>query len=182
MKVIPRESFVVETDAPVKVVVERLSAHVQAPTLLSTYRKHKMFSGSASLDGFKIVRMTRFNTNAWRPVSIGRFEQTASGTRVHVDMRLRRGTAGAVVLWLGFMAMVFLLSLNAPSDAELLSVRRISAVIAVLLVAGIFFFWAWLIVNWSFRIEAKRARELITTVVEGRDEAEHANGEADDIT
>jgi len=109
------------------------------------------------------VRIIR-HRNAFLPVSVGRFEQTVDGTRVHVTMRMRDLVKGLMGVWFGTLGMFGLAALAFLGGALGHGGSVRSSVGFLALVVAMFVF-GQLLMRMGFRVEAKRARERITTLL-----------------
>ena len=162
MSFLPREAFVVETSEPARVLVERLTAVTSLRKRWEPPRQNSRFRGEVSPSGFEVIAWG-WGTDSFTPVLTGRFQEGPSGTLVHVTMQLRTWVSARMVYCFG-CAWVFVFV-----GLFLMLTNRDGAWPAV--AAGVFMVMCFsLMTRWKFRRQARRSRELITSVLKGTPE------------
>ncbi len=100
MKLLPYDTFTIETPDPLMRVVERLSAQIQPPRGFSwsSDPNHTPYEGTISETGFKINRIIDYR-NSFLPMIRGEFEHLPTGTLVRIKMGLHPFVIAFVGLW-----------------------------------------------------------------------------------
>jgi len=149
MRLVPYDSFVIESPRPLPEVVEAVRKQIQAPVgfVWRWPRRHKLFSGSADASGFTLKPISR-GWGDFRPVIRGRFEEQGATTLVRVRIAL---SALHICYLVGWCCLVGLMTTNLALRGEL------SWPWACVTFGGLALFG--LLVMWlRFRHDAKRAR------------------------
>ena len=102
LKLLPYDTFTVQTRSPLAAVVERLSARVEPRKLVRFphHRNHLPYQGEVTDIGFSISRIIHYR-NSFLPNIEGRFENHASGTLVKITLSIHP----LVGIFIGFWSL-----------------------------------------------------------------------------
>ncbi|HBB34504.1 MAG TPA: hypothetical protein DC064_22620 [Cyanobacteria bacterium UBA9273] len=157
MKLLPYDSFTIQTRDPLPVVRQRLNERVEAARIRFGFsRNHALYQGTVSEVGFKITRIIHYK-NSFLPVIRGSFQQQVDGTTaIYIQM----GPHPFVMAFLGFWYLAWF-----------------SGTIPIILVGGIPVEVAGLFIGlpilmsvvfwWAFWFEADRSRRELTAILVG---------------
>jgi WD40 repeat protein len=99
MKLLPYDTFTLETREPLPLVRERLAAEIERPKLRWGFsRNHAPYEGKLSDNGFEIHRIIHYR-NSFLPIIRGRFEPLPEGTKVRITMGLHPLVMGFLAFW-----------------------------------------------------------------------------------
>ncbi|MBI3822165.1 MAG: hypothetical protein HY289_05735 [Planctomycetes bacterium] len=112
MKLLPYDSFTLETSEPIAVVAGRLTAKLDNSwsSWMSGFglaRWDGTFTGKVTEDGFKVEQVL-FYRNSFKPVICGRFNAGPTGTVIDLTMRLNFFVVGFMTLWFGGIGAGFI--------------------------------------------------------------------------
>ncbi|MFE1748574.1 WD40 repeat domain-containing protein [Coleofasciculus sp. H7-2] len=99
MKLLPYNTFTLQTQDPLPIVLEKLAAHIE-PSKLRWHisRHHAPYEGTLSETGFEIHRIIHYR-NSFVPIIRGRFELSPSGTIIRITMKLHPFVIAFLVFW-----------------------------------------------------------------------------------
>ncbi|MDY6782255.1 MAG: hypothetical protein SW833_06835 [Cyanobacteriota bacterium] len=158
MKLLPHDTFTLETlDLP-PVVRDRLAARVEPYKAVrwGFSHNHAPYQGRISDEGFEIQRIIHYR-NSFLPRIRGKFEPLASGTAVRISMGLHPLVTGFLAFWyLTWYSAIVPLALTGamPGETALLFV-------GMPILTGITFWGA-------FWYEAGRSRRDLTQYIQGK--------------
>lgn len=158
IRLLPCLRFTLASPHPINVLVQKLDAKTtpQAPMF---YDRHgPWFVGEVTPEGFSLVATVR-GRNAFNPVARGEFDETASGSHIHITMMLRPAVLAFSLFWFGFVFLVgglTIVQILGGSFAPGPSVLILPALLA----------FGWLLVNGAFWFEARRTRAELIEVME----------------
>lgn len=161
MKLLPYDTFTIQTQDSLVVVIERLEAHIEAPKVYRTFfsRNHAPYAGRINVSGFEIYRIIHYR-NSFLPMIRGRFEPSPQGIRVRVTMSLHPFVRGFLIFWywVWYSATIPIFLLGALSgDVPFEALLFLGLPIFIL-----FVFWQ------AFWNEATRSRHEITQLLSGQ--------------
>jgi hypothetical protein len=161
MRFLPRERFVIEADDAPDIVRERLSAAVAPPQKFRLRTRDKPFTGTVRYGSFELRPvLSQGYGNFFAPVAEGSFASGVAGTRVEVRLRLSRGVAGFMSVWLAgalaFVAVGIVIFFVHPS-----------AFWFPLAALGLFA-WGYGLVMTGFWVEAHRMRRNLVSLLVDR--------------
>ncbi len=157
MKLLPYESFSIQTRDSLPLIKERLNSEVEIPKIRWGFsRHHALYQGKVSETGFEITRIIHYR-NSLLPVIRGTFHQESDGrTTIHIKM----GIHPLVMAFLGFWYLTWysgvipiVLTGAMPNEIALLF---IGLPIVILIV-----FWC------AFWLEANRSRHEVAEIILG---------------
>lgn len=154
VKLLPSDTFTLQTPDPLPIVVERLARQIEP---IKAWRRfsydRKLYQGSIDDTGFKMTRIIHYR-NSFLPVIRGQFETSPTGTIVRVSMKLHPFVIGFLVFWYcTWYSMVLPIFLT--MDFEVFAAGLFVGLPLVILVV----FWG------SFWYEAHRSRRELTEIV-----------------
>ena len=160
MRFLPRERFVIEAEDAPETVRERLVAGT-APRQRSFRRKRdKPFAGTVEYGSFELRPVLSQGLNSFAPVAEGSFASGVAGTRVEVRLRLSRGVAAFMSVWLfgalAFVAAGIVISFLHPSSFWFP------------LAALALFAWGYGLMTIGFSVEGRRMRRNLESVLVAR--------------
>ena len=97
MKLIPYEKFQIDSGLSAADVLQRIKQHTGERTLFSFQSSHE-FSGHVSEREFEITKNISYR-NSFLPVIEGKVEQTSTGARVTISMRLHLAVICFMFVW-----------------------------------------------------------------------------------
>ena len=104
MKLLPYDSFTIQTKDPLPLILQRLNAEVEAPRIRFGFSRNRaLYQGSISDSGFKITRIINYR-NSFLPVIRGSFAQQSDGTTV---INITMGLHPFVIAFLGFCYLMW---------------------------------------------------------------------------
>jgi len=157
VKLLPYDTFTIQTADPLAIVLERMTAQVERQKTIRWHfsRDHLPYEGTLSETGFQISRIIHYR-NSFLPVIRGRFEPSPSGTTVQITMRLHPFVIGFLAFWyLTWYSFCFPLWLTGAMPT-MFALQFIGLPIAVL-----FIFWG------AFWAEAHRSRQDLEQMLLG---------------
>jgi hypothetical protein len=157
MKLLPYDSFTIQTRDPLPLILQRLNAEVEAPRIRFGFSRNRaLYQGSVSEGGFKITRIINYR-NSFLPIIRGSFTQQLDGTTIiHITMGLHPFVMAFLGFWYltwysGSIPIVFISGM--PS---IIAVAFIGLPILILVA-----FW------YGFWFEADRSRREVTEIILG---------------
>ncbi|MEB3336687.1 MAG: hypothetical protein VKJ46_04440 [Leptolyngbyaceae bacterium] len=155
MKLLPRDTFTLSTADSLPVVLQRLTAQVEAPKGFRFSRQHAPYEGTVSEQGFQINRIIHYR-NSFLPVIRGRFEPEAKGTLIYIQMGLHPFVMAFLGFWVlawysGVIPMILLGAMPVAIAALFAGIPLL-----MLVIFGI-----------AFWTEAKRSRRELTQILQG---------------
>jgi hypothetical protein len=158
MKILPYESFAIDSRQSADAIAAALAAHVDPKSGFWSYRAGgKNFRGEVSRDGFKLTRSIVYR-NSFLPVIVGKFEPGPVGTRISVLMRLHLFVLVFITVWLSAAGLAALIGLRFAAS------RREFG--PALIPVGMFAFGC-ILTSAAFSYEAAKARELLIRILGG---------------
>jgi len=157
IKLIPYESFTLQTSDPVSRVREKLAASIAAPQPLRWFRSrsHVPYTGNLDETGFEIRRIIYYR-NSFLPIIRGQFEPTAQGTAIHIKMGLHPLVIAFLVAWGSIWYSVLLLMVLAGAVPGEVAIACFTIPLVVLAI-----FWG------AFWYEVRRSRQdLVNLLIE----------------
>ncbi len=157
MRLLPYDSFALQTADPLPIVLARFAAQIEPeqPIRWRFSRNHLPYEGTYSESGFQIRRIID-HRNSFQPLIRGRFETSPSGTIVRITMRLHPFVVAFLgcwyLIWYGFFLPIGLTGAMPIGFA----LQFLGLPIIVL-----FAFWA------AFWAEVYRSRQDLTQMVLG---------------
>ncbi len=97
MKIIPYEKFQIESSLSVAEVLRRIARRTEKKQLFN-FSSSLPFSGDVTDRGFEITKNISYR-NSFLPVIEGKVEQTKSGSRVTIAMRLHFAVMCFMFIW-----------------------------------------------------------------------------------
>lgn len=160
MRLLPYDSFTIQTIEPLPAVLEKLNSHIEAPKLRWTFsRNHLPYEGTLNHSGFEIRRIIHYR-NSFLPKIRGRFEPASPGTLVHITMGLHPFVTAFLLFWCSIwysISIPFFLAGAFSGDVNpFLAFQFIGMPIVIL-----FAFWC------AFWYEANRSRWELTQIIHG---------------
>ncbi|HEY9639972.1 MAG TPA: WD40 repeat domain-containing protein [Coleofasciculaceae cyanobacterium] len=158
MRLLPYDSFTLQTPDPLPIVLERLATQVESEKLIRWQfsRNHLPYEGSYSEAGFKIHRIIHYR-NSFLPIIRGQFETSRLGTTVHITMRLHPFVTVFLgfwyLVWYGFSLPIWLTGAMPTAFA----LQFLGLPVLILLI-----FWI------AFWAEASRSRHDLTQMILGQ--------------
>ncbi|MBD1914050.1 hypothetical protein [Leptolyngbya sp. FACHB-8] len=149
MKLVPYETFTLQTSDSIFQVREKLSAFIEPPKPLrwSHSCSNVPYAGRLDETGFEIRRIIYYR-NSFLPIIRGQFEATAQGTTIHIRMGMHPLVIAFLIFWGSIWYSI--LTLMFVSGAILPDVAIACFVIPTIILAV---FWG------AFWYEAKRSRQ-----------------------
>ncbi|UBF23874.1 hypothetical protein K9N68_19185 [Kovacikia minuta CCNUW1] len=100
MKLLPYDTFTLQTPDPLSVVLQRMATQIEPekPMRWQFSRNHLPYEGTLSEAGFQIHRIIH-HRNSFLPMIRGRFESSSFGTSVFITMRLHPFVVAFLVFW-----------------------------------------------------------------------------------
>jgi hypothetical protein len=87
LKLLPSESFIIQTQDSIELVRQKLMAQVRESTSIQEGSENYFFKGQVFENGFKIDRNVNYG-NFYMPTVIGRLEDISEGTTIYVQMKV----------------------------------------------------------------------------------------------
>ena len=134
-------------------IIAVLNSAIEPRNLFRFSRRHKVFQGSISHDGFKITRIIHYE-NSFLPVIRGTFRLGQSGITVSVRMRIHPLVAAFMCVWFAGVGLGVLIVL-----AGLLSGRIEPSPVLLIPFGMLLFFWA--LFSGGFWFEANKAKRIL---------------------
>ena len=150
MKMLPFESYAVETTSLVSELVDRLQSHTERPRFIRWNRPNSEFVGWVSDDGFQIKPVGCSGTS-FVPELFGRFARDPERTHVFVEMIPSSGALAVIAALTGTIAMMVFYS----------GPRVFTVILGGILLA-------WLFSIMGFWLEAGRSRPILVEIMRGR--------------
>ncbi len=157
MKLLPYDSFTIQTRDPLPLILQRLNGEVEAPRIRFGFSRHRArYQGSVSDGGFKITRIINYR-NSFLPIIRGSFEQQPDGTTIiHITM----GIHPFVMAFLGFWYLTWY-----SGSIPIVFISGMPSIIAVVFIGLpiliLIAFWC------GFWFEADRSRREVTEIIIG---------------
>lgn len=157
MKLLPYDTFTLQTPDPVSIVLQRLATQVEPIKKVrwTFSRNHLPYEGTCSETGFQIYRIIHYR-NSFLPQIQGRFASSPLGTNVQITMRVHP----FVIAFLGFWYLAWY-----SCFVPLWLSRAIPVEIALpflgLPILALVMFWA------AFWAEAQRSRRDLAEMILG---------------
>lgn len=157
MKLLPYDSFTIQTRDPLPLILQRLNAEVEAPRIGFGFSQHRaLYQGSVSEDGFKITRIINYR-NSFLPIIRGSFAQEPDGTTIiHITM----GLHPFVMAFLGFWYLTWY-----SGSIPIVFISGMPSIVAVLFIGLplliLVAFW------YGFWFEADRSRRELREIILG---------------
>ena len=107
MSLIPYVTFSVTTTDPISVVARRLSEKIDRTSWFPGWTSNLPYTGDVWDNGFKVVPIISYR-NSFLPIICGSFEPQASGTVVHVTMRIHWAVTVFLCVWCGIVGSAFI--------------------------------------------------------------------------
>lgn len=113
MKLIPYETFTLQTSDSISRVREKLAASISTSKPLRWARSHRdaSYQGKLYETGFEIRRIIYYR-NSFLPTIRGQFEATAQGTAIHIKMGMHPLVTAFLIawgsIWYGFLFLMVL--------------------------------------------------------------------------
>lgn len=158
IKILPHYTFTIQTQAPLPIILSRLSKKVEPPKVFrfGWSRSHLPYEGTVSEEGFKISRVIHYR-NSMLPMIQGRFERSSNTTVVQIKMDMHPISISFLSIfysiWFGFGGVIALMGGWNSSMLLFLFLPT--------LLLGIFFGAFW--------FEAKHSRSELTAILLGQD-------------
>ncbi|MEL3907006.1 MAG: hypothetical protein P1P65_08305 [Treponema sp.] len=149
--------FIIKTEKTKNEVLQIIRDNTRIKnTVLDISKGDKYFEGKIFEDSFKIRRIMRYR-NSFLPIIIGKIEETDSGSKIKIKMRMNGFVIGFISLWF----TVVIISCIAMFLAMLLSTfNRPSGFIPFIM-----FFFGILIVIIPNKIEVKKGQEKLQALL-----------------
>jgi hypothetical protein len=162
LRVIPKDSFTIETTATIPQLVEAFQAQVEPRKLLrwGWSRDHKLFEGEVSESGFSISRIIHYR-NSFRPTITGRFEPGMAGTDVKIEQQLPPFVILFALLWTGIMLQFLCVGVRGLIESPD-ALREIGPFL--LLPFGMMLFLV-LMTQFGFWMEARKSRAALEEIL-----------------
>jgi hypothetical protein len=155
MKILPLDSFTIFTPDTVSVVLQRLSAKIEASKIFRFSTEHAPYQGTISEQGFQISRI--HYRNLFIPVIQGRFEAQSHQTAVHIQISLHP----AAMAFLGFWFLFWYSAVAPIMLADAMAVNMAALFLGMPLVVVVMI---W-VVFWT---EANRSRSELAQIIQGQ--------------
>jgi hypothetical protein len=163
MILLPYERFQIETSLSLIEAKKRIESIIVPPPPFGTrfinaldnmFKKSgaDQFTGKIDDQGFQIRRIIYYR-NSFLPVVKGKFEQGSAGTNVVVKMTLHPVALVFMVIWFGGLGTIVFSSL---------SVMFSRGSDPILVTAVGMFFFGWLMIQFGFVFEARKAKKIIS--------------------
>jgi hypothetical protein len=163
MKLLPYDSFVIQTADPLPKVVARLQAQVAAPPLFKwQVQGDPAYFGRVGETEFKIFPRIGYR-NSFVPIVCGKLVDEKAGAVAYVRMRLHLSVVIFMAVWIAFVGSIFI-GLAVPTIIERQSPIAILIVPAALLVFGT------VLPCGAFWFEARHVRPRLTAILQGKKE------------
>ncbi|MBA3534031.1 MAG: hypothetical protein H0T73_19090 [Ardenticatenales bacterium] len=174
MRLLPSDSFTIETTATIPQLMEALQEHVEPKKILRWgWSAHKLFEGQVTEQGFNISRIIHYR-NSFKPNIRGSFEAYASsgnlfeagvtGTNIKIEQKLSSFVLLFLVVWVGFMLQFFFFVLPGLIVAPGGLIEGLTEVGPFLLGPFGMLLFAFLIVTLAFWFEARKSRAALEEI------------------
>jgi hypothetical protein len=103
----PHRRFVIDSQLPLEAARARIRDIIQPGSLAmaSLFPSEKLFVGEFSPERFKVLRILPYNTGS-TPIIEGSFASTPFGTRLSIEMRLKRNAEVGAAVWFGIATVL----------------------------------------------------------------------------
>ncbi|MCP2727082.1 WD40 repeat domain-containing protein [Limnofasciculus baicalensis] len=172
MKLLPYDSFTIQTRDPLPLILQRLNTKVEAPRIRFGFsHHHALYQGTVSEGEFKITRIINYR-NSFLPIIRGSFEQQPDGTTIiHITMGLHPFVMAFLWFWYltwysGSIPIVFIGGMPSIIAVPLIG-------LPILILAA---FW------YGFWFEADRSRREVTEIILGEIGLENNEGDRKNST
>jgi hypothetical protein len=157
MKLLPYDSFTIQTRDPLPLVRQRLKAQVEDRRIRFGFsRSHAPYEGTVSETGFKISRIIHYR-NSFLPVIRGHFETQLDGTTA---IQIQMGLHPLVMTFLGFWCLFWFGTIIPIVLVGAIPVKGALLFIGLPLIVLVVFWWA-------FWWEADRGRRDLIKIFGG---------------
>ena len=157
MKLLPSDSFVIDTGKSVQEVLARVSANTEPLKWLRFSFVHKTYEGVIDRDTFSISRIILYR-NIFRPKVEGRVAVGKAGTVVAIRMSLHSAVAIFMCFWFVGTGLVSLDAVILIASSSFLVETISSPPLGMVLVPLAMLVFGWLIMMAGFWCEAKRQK------------------------
>lgn len=160
MRLLPYESFTIQSQEPLSNIIEKLNAQIEdSKVILRPFSSHHaLYKGTISSSGFEIRRIIHYR-NSFLPNIRGRFDSSSDGTFIRITMRLHPFVTVFLLFWCSVwysISIPMFLAVALSGDAPLEGWLFLGMPIAML-----FVFWC------AFWSEANRSRRELTQIILG---------------
>lgn len=108
MKLIPQETFTIDTSMSAPEVKERMMKHAEPKKWLRLFSAEcKFFQGECSDSGFKLSRIISYR-NSFLPIINGKFEEGVNGMKINISISLHPLVIAFMLLWFVGLGMTCL--------------------------------------------------------------------------
>jgi hypothetical protein len=165
MQFLPYDSFTIDCNDPIPVIVERLSAWLKPMPFIPTWRQYfgfakegNFYRGVVSPCGFKLSKIIH-HRNSFLPVILGRFEAQSNGTTVHVTMRPAFFIVGVMIAWFSFFGWML--------ASNLVGARPGGINMELVWAPLVFMAFMWVLSVWAFWSQAVKDKNELINVLTG---------------
>jgi len=158
MKLLPYHRYEIQTSLTREEVVALLQSETEPRKWLRFSRKHRLFEGEVSYEGFKIMRIIHYR-NSFIPIIRGSLEQGVLGVKVKVRMHLHPFVMAFMCIWFGGVGFAIL-----STGAGLIS--GYTAPSPMLLIPFAMLIFGWLLTSGGFWFEARKAKPLLKDLLQ----------------
>jgi hypothetical protein len=156
VKLLPYDSFTIQTSDPVHIVRERLATQIEPQKPMRwNFFNYLPYEGTLSETGFKIRRIIHYR-NSFLPLIRGQFEPSPSGTIVRITLRLHPAAIAFWIVWYLVLYSFFFHMWLTKAMPVAAAWHFLGFSIALLAV-----FWA------AFWAEAHRSRRDLVQMIQG---------------
>jgi len=154
----PHRRFVIDSKLPLQDAIARMRGIIEQRSLMMAefFPSEKPFAGEFSEDHFKVERILPLYEKGSQAIIEGRFEPTASGTRLLVRMRPKRRDEVFLFIWFGIGGLLLLVCLLGPMlNPHIQGSASFAMFMALLLGVG------YAMVAVGFNLEVRKTEEML---------------------
>ena len=156
MKLLPIDSYEIETTQTLEEAAALLSSNVEPRKWFRFGRSHKLFEGEVTYEGFKILRIINYR-NSFLPIIRGTFEQTQTGVKLALRMSLHPFVIAFMCVWFGGVGLGMLACVGGL-------IRSLSVPLPVFFIPFAMLIFGWLLISGCFWFEVNKAKIMLNDI------------------